>query len=81
MSLHERVTPMTWTRDPPKVPGWYWYAEERCNTVVVHVDRPINGDGLIVWESGNECEEELSQYNYPGHWLGPLTVPKGPDDE
>jgi len=64
---------MTWTREPPKVPGWYW------------ARRPGDTDAgdmqvVRVWrESGQlrtELGDDMARYFLVGtEWYGPLEPP------
>lgn len=63
---------MTWTKEPPTEPGWYWWRED------------LSYNGMIVWVSS---DGKVSRMFAPlwlwlasemgGQWFGPLQVPGG----
>jgi hypothetical protein len=67
---------MTWTREPPKVAGYYWLKfTYDAEPVMTHVKLTMRGWRAQFFDSSSI---DLGQ-SYPGHWLGPITVPKGPE--
>ncbi|ATD81113.1 MULTISPECIES: Lar family restriction alleviation protein [Desulfovibrio] len=53
---------LTWTTDPPKVPGWYWWRD------VSH-----KGEATIQYMSQSQVERLKT---YPGEeWAGPILTP------
>lgn len=51
---------LTWTTEPPKVPGWYWYRHKPSRTIAM-----INVD-----------VEPIEYESLPGQWAGPIHEPK-----
>lgn len=53
---------LTWTTEPPKVPGWYWYRHKpSCTIAMINVDvEPIEYESL------------------PGQWAGAIPEPREP---
>lgn len=71
----KRIT-MEWTREPPKVAGWYWRRTEFSKFIkMVHVS-----------ESIYECKNQITYEGVPvgqfkGEWCGPIALPKEPKEE
>lgn len=62
-AVAESSQPLSWTQEPPKVPGWYWWRGENRQAVeVLHIDMP----------------EKVAEYFLRGEWAGPLTPPERP---
>ena len=57
---------LTWTTEPPKVAGWYWYKGQSTDnaTVIVIVTQHHMNDKDIVEDTGL--------------WAGPIPTPKEP---
>lgn len=53
---------LTWTEEPPKVPGWYWC---RCEEGIVTMRR--------VWKGDIETPSKI-----PQQWAGPIPEPREP---
>lgn len=51
---------LTWTDEPPKVPGWYWYRHKPRRTIAL-----INVD-----------VEPIEYESLPGQWAGPIPEPR-----
>lgn len=76
---------MTWTRERPTQPGWYWWRTygwdtKEVRTEVVSVEQLIQ-DGKPAywyWEIG-ETEPTMigTESSIPDEWYGPLEVPEG----
>ena len=64
---------LTWTTEPPKVPGWYWFDEEKIEDDL----RYYNGKKICGF-SGDDCEEycdifRLSPLRHK--FAGPIPLP------
>lgn len=61
---------LIWTRDKPKVPGWYWYRG------LTHEDDPlivlVDEAGFFQWPDGGFQEVLLTK----GDWAGPIEPPE-----
>ena len=55
---------LTWTTEPPKVPGWYWYRHKPSRTIAM-----INVD-----------VEPIEYESLPGQWAGPIPEPREPKE-
>jgi hypothetical protein len=64
---------MTWTKDKPTVPGWYWYRNPHGFVWVENIDEK-DGELCAVSTAGVMYLVE----NYPGEWAGPLPLPEEP---
>lgn len=53
---------LTWTDEPPKVPGWYWYRHKPSRTIAM-----INID-----------VDPTEYESLPGQWAGPIPEPREP---
>jgi hypothetical protein len=65
---------MDWTREPPKVPGWYWLTCYRRKPELVWVYE--SAGTLGVFRHG--IDYDMRNF-HDAHWLGPITVPTGPE--
>lgn len=61
-----------WSRDKPRVEGWYWHKGEGAGAPIVVNVRQFPGYPLMMTRSGHEPDMELGE----GEWAGPLQVPK-----
>ncbi len=65
--------PLSWTSEPPKVPGWYFH-----RTGPNAVDPPIcrevtqSGGGLVIWSMDGEPD---TLTGWGGEWAGPILPP------
>ncbi len=70
----ETLAPLTWTKEKPTKPGWYWH-----RTLPGYVHEPIwvgQENGILkYWHVVEECWYELP----PGEWAGPIPEPQAPD--
>ena len=69
---------MTWTRETPTEPGWYWYRDrEEPEPAIYRVSRTTGGDLLVVWtDCGIDWElAHLARHAVGAEWCGPLEVP------
>lgn len=55
---------LTWTNEPPKVPGWYWYRHNPSRTL-----------GMI-----NVDVDPTEYESLPGQWAGPIPEPCEPKE-
>ena len=64
--------PMTWTRDRPTQPGWYWW---RGITMPMCVVRIVDwrGDGELYVRDGENLTALNECY---GNWSGPIPQPE-----
>lgn len=66
------MTPLTWTREPPTMPGWYWYQKLPMFTKDVAQVMVHEGVLYVDWGSGfQELVEEMD-----GEWAGPVLPPE-----
>ncbi len=67
---------MTWTKERPTKPGWYWTLPELG---VVQVKQyPLSGE-LYVLMDGDDVEYDL--YAFPDTlWYGPIEPPPMPEE-
>ena len=84
--------PLTWTREAPTTPGWYWVGAHGVAGHIVCVQdasgKPIGSD---VWEHGEPHPEgtlgvrgSFGWYavsEYKGVWAGPIPELTGDGDE
>lgn len=59
---------LTWTTEPPKVAGWYWFSVCKGHTVCIHV----GNDGKAKLAKDHFTDAEL----LGGQWAGPITPPR-----
>lgn len=62
---------MNWTKEPPKVPGFYWITGDPIT--VVEVCKNSNGE-LVVFYPGSEIEDDIA-YLGDCEWAGPIPEP------
>lgn len=60
-----------WTKEPPTVPGWYWYRPQPGNPAWL-VELWQNAKGLMYAEADREFTPVCSMH---GEWAGPLEPP------
>jgi hypothetical protein len=66
---------MTWTREKPTQPGWYWWRTGiLCNAVKINFDR--NETKLFLEKYGDPLHGYFVE-NLGGEWAGPLVEPGG----
>ena len=65
---------LTWTDEPPKVPGWYWFKTAyRIHIVSVeHDHRKVDDLYICVGSVG------IWMSNLHGQWAGPIPEPREP---
>lgn len=68
---------MVWTRDPPNIPGWYWFngiaGAEAVTIEIVELD--YGEQGILNTVSSGSCGEELQWPDiakFQGDWMGPI---------
>ena len=68
---------MTWTREPPKVEGFYWLrnANTDPSPIVMHVWRRYEDDELASEFSGSDETFQLDDWGPDAEWYGPLEPP------
>ena len=74
---------MTWSKDKPTVPGWYWYRGDYAGIsagvqpVVVYVAYGLHwgetSKSLAVQQPFMDFADSLEQL--PGEWAGPIAPP------
>ncbi len=66
-----KAAPLEWTKEKPKVEGWYWH-----RTMPGYVHEPLgvlHDKGVLrYWNVVEECFYDLP----PGEWAGPMLEPK-----
>lgn len=75
---------MTWTKDPPTVPGWYWYYGDydASNTGSPPLIVCVEEDsiyGLVGWQPFMDYKDPLNRFH--GVWMGPLEPPTAPKED
>lgn len=68
---------LTWTEEPPKVPGWYWFKSEYCIRIVSLEQDSRKMDDLYV--SVGSVGMWMSTLH--GQWAGPIPEPREPKGE
>ena len=64
---------LIWTKQPPTVPGWYWWRAYGAIAVMEVCEQ----DGeMIAQNDGCWFKARFAD----GEWAGPLTLPKEPAD-
>lgn len=58
---------LTWTTEPPKVAGWYWFSVCKGHAVCI----PVGTDGKAKLSKGHFTDAEL----LGGQWAGPIAPP------
>lgn len=71
----ERRPGLAWTKEPPKVPGWYWY--QRCFSRPRIAQVKARGLGMIAIFAGNEEDEWVE--DMVAFWAGPIPGPEESD--
>lgn len=73
----ERRPGLVWTKEPPTVPGWYWYqccfSRPRIAQIMY---RGLDTDRLTASFAGNEEDEWVE--DMVGRWAGPIPIPEEP---
>ena len=72
----ERRPGLVWTKEPPTVPGWYWYTQSDFSRprIVQIMYRGLDTDRLVVSFAGNEENEWVE--DMVGWWAGPILIPE-----
>lgn len=71
----ERRPGLVWTKEPPTVPGWYWYHRYFSSPRIVQLMyRGLDTDRLVVSFAGNEENEWVE--DMVGWWAGPIPMPE-----
>lgn len=71
----ERRPGLVWTKEPPTVPGWYWYHRYFSSPRIVQLMyRGLDTDRLVVSFAGNEENEWVE--DMVGWWAGPIPIPE-----
>ena len=67
---------LTWTNEPPKVPGWYWFNDEYGIRIawIKHDSRKMNELYAVIGGVGNWMS------NLHGQWAGPIPEPVEPKE-
>jgi hypothetical protein len=64
---NRRTPALRWRREPPDVPGWYWYCDAQLSVRIAH------------WDA-REIAELLSGIRFPHRleprWAGPIAEPE-----
>lgn len=63
---------LTWTTEPPKVPGWYWFSVCKGHAVCILVC----ADGKAKLAKDHFTDAEL----LGGEWAGPIPTPLEPGE-
>ncbi|WP_306539340.1 hypothetical protein [Bilophila wadsworthia] len=65
---------LTWTNEPPKVPGWYWFKGEYGIRIawIKHDSRKMNELYAVIGGVGNWMS------TLHGQWAGPIPEPREP---
>lgn len=74
----ERRPGLVWTKEPPTVPGWYWYTQSDFSRprIVQLMYRGLDTDRLTASFAGNEEDEWVE--DMVGRWAGPIPIPEEP---
>lgn len=74
----ERRPGLVWTKEPPTVPGWYWYTQSDFSRprIVQLMYRGLDTDRLTASLAGNEEDEWVE--DMVGRWAGPIPIPEEP---
>lgn len=74
----ERRPGLVWTKEPPTVPGWYWYTQRDFSRprIVQIMYRGLDTDRLTASFAGNEEDEWVE--DMVGRWAGPIPMPEEP---
>lgn len=74
----ERRPGLVWTKEPPTVPGWYWYTQRDFSRprIVQLMYRGLDTDRLTASFAGNEEDEWVE--DMVGRWAGPIPMPEEP---
>lgn len=74
----ERRPGLVWTKEPPTVPGWYWYTQSDFSRprIVQIMYRGLDTDRMIAFFVGNEEDEWVE--DMVGRWAGPIPMPEEP---
>ena len=74
----ERRPGLVWTKEPPTVPGWYWYTQSDFSRprIVQIMYRGLDTDRLTASFAGNEEDEWVE--DMVGRWAGPIPMPEEP---
>ena len=78
---------LTWTREPPKVPGWYWWRPIGLDDVIRDIFKGIvlvhesekSGATLVI--DGRHDEIPVLDTQVPHEWAGPIPEPREVDPE
>ena len=72
----ERRPGLVWTKEPPTVPGWYWYTQSDFSRprIVQLMYRGLDTDRLTASFAGNEEDEWVE--DMVGRWAGPIPMPE-----
>ena len=66
---------LMWTKEPPTVPGWYWYQRYFSRPRIVQIMyRGLDTDRLTASFAGNEEDEWVE--DMVGRWTGPIPMPE-----
>ena len=67
---------LTWTDEPPKVPGWYWFKDEYGIRIALikHDSRKMNELYAVIGGVGNWMS------TMHGQWAGPIPGPREPKE-
>lgn len=68
---------MTWTRDLPTIPGWYWFngIAEKATVMIEIVELDYGDKGILNTVSSGSCGDELKWPDltrFQGEWMGPI---------
>lgn len=60
---------MTWTRDVPTKPGWYWWRDKQPGVIFLRIYLIYDFDGTLMVDEGEEWKPVSDK---GGEWQGPL---------
>lgn len=86
------MSAMQWTKELPKIPGWYWHRtklisheEGGCRRVVLVVRCGSHGDTLEALDDAYDSVSGVPVYRtvaeLEGEWAGPIPGPQEPGEE
>ena len=72
-----RRSALTWTTEPPKVAGWYWYhwrsgKGQNMTMIQTHIFNGVCG----YWDGNGVFRTDLNR----GEWAGPIPAPLEPEE-
>lgn len=66
--------PLTWSRNAPTKPGWYWHRCWACEAQILEVFELAPGGHLMIFQEGKN--ERIDYQDITAHWAGPIPVPE-----